>query len=575
MMASEVLYQALDAVARPLRGASGLARLLSGMAAVAGLFTIAAWLARAGWVTGPGGVLVAWMSIVVILAGSFVVARRAIRELGPWRVGHDLEAAGAWRHGALTTLLDPRAAMTSESLHAFAAAQRADEVLSRAPAVLGAALGRQRHQVGTAAAALGLALVGLLAARPATGAPAGLWHPAAAWRALTAPVRLSARRMSVARGEPAVLNVTAIGRRRAALYTRAPGEAWRATDVALDADGTATVTTAPLTADLVARVQAGGRQSPEIRVVVRLAAFLGAFTATAHYPPYLGMQDEALPTAGDTMVLPEGTRLSIAGRSTTPVAAARLMGPDGDETLDVHKSSFAGDLRPRRSGVWRLAVRTADGATLQGEMPSLPVRLVVDSAPVVEIPVPGADTVATASMSLGLVISVRDDHGITAAQLDTRRGNSVVVQRTPLALTPGGGDRALIATRIDLAALGLKPGDTLRYLASAVDNAPARHVGRSREFVVRIPTEAEQRVARARESAAALTGFDSLSRQAGRVQRTEEDLARERQRVDVTPGADGTKAPLASDAARTAEAAARAQQQVLDDATKLQRAVQD
>ncbi|MFI4927822.1 MAG: hypothetical protein ACHP7E_09070, partial [Burkholderiales bacterium] len=579
-MPAHSLYRALDTVARPLRSMSGVARMLGGAAIAAGILALAAWTARGGWLVGPVWTLIAWAAVGTILLASAVTARRAMGRLAVLQIGQELERAGAWRSGALTTVLDAPAAGTSDSLHVAAADIRASEVLSRAGDVLLPTIRRQRYLARNAVAAIVAAFALLLAARPASGAPARLWHPLAAWRALVAPVRLSARTVTVDRGERGVLDLAAIGHRSAMLYTRAPGEAWRATPVALDTVGNATFTTPPLAADLVARLEAGGRKSPEVRIEVRLAAFLGAFTATAHYPAYLGHEDESLPTTGDTLVLPEGTRLTIGGRATTAIASARLSGPDGENVLLVAGSTFTGELRPRQSGRWRLQVSPGNGARLQGDMPSLPIRVVADSAPVVEIPVPGADTVAIASMSLALVIGVRDDHGITAAALETRRNGAALTTRTALPLPPGGGDRALITTAVDLGAVGLKAGDTLRYLATATDNSPARHVGRSREFVVRIPTEAEQRAARTRETAAAANAFDSLSKQAARVQRTEEDLARERQRTDPKAangktGEDGQKDPLASEAARTAAAAAQAQQQVLDDAAKLQREVQE
>jgi hypothetical protein len=579
MTRASALSRALDTVARPLRGMSGLASLLVGTAIAAGILALAAWTARGGWNIGPVWVLLAWLIVGTILVVSVVLAQRAMGRLGAWQIGQDLERAGAWRSGALTTVLDAPAVGTSTSLHVAAAESRAAEVLSRAGDVLRPTFGRQRHLAQGAMAAIAVALIVFLAARPATGAPARLWHPLVAWRALIAPVRLSARAVIVDRGERGVLDLAAIGHRGATLYTRAPGEAWRVTAVALDTAGNATFTTPPLAADLVARLEAGGRKSPEVHIGVRLAAFLGAFTATAHYPGYLGLEDESLPTTGDTLVLPEGTRLTVVGRATTAIASARLSGPDADDTLAVAGVTFSGEFRPRQSGLWRLQVTPSNGTRLEGDMPSLPIRIVADSAPVVEIPVPGADTIATASMSLALVIGMRDDHGITAAELETRRNGTTAATRTALSLPPGGSDRALITTAVDLGALGLKAGDTLRYLATAVDNSPARHVGRSREFVVRIPTDAEQRAARARETVATANAFDSLSKQAARVQRTEEDLARERQRTEPKPangktGEDGRKEPLASEAARTAAAAAQAQQQVLDDAAKLQRAVQ-
>lgn len=578
-MPTDSLALALDTIARPLRGLSGWARLLAGLAVAIVVLAIAAWSARAGWFAGPEWILVAWSLIATILAVSFVRARRAIGALGPWHVGRDLEASGAWRHGALTTVLDAPADGTSPALHAAASALRATEVTSRGPAALLPAMGRQRLLNRRATGVLLIALAGLVAARPATGAPAKLWHPVGALRALIAPVRLRARAPMVGRGEPAVLDLTAIGRRHATLFTRAPGEPWRTTDVALDANGNGSFTTPPLTADLVARIEAGGRRSPEVRVGIRLAAFLGAFTATAHYPAYLGLDDEALPTAGDTLVLPEGTRLSLTGRATTPLGSARMSGPGAIVPLTTSGSSFHGEFTPEQSGLWRVIITPANGGVLEGDAPSLPVRIVVDSAPVVEIPVPGVDTVAAVSMTLALVVGIRDDHGITSATLETRRGSGASVTRTPLPLPPGGGDRALITMMIDLAALGLRPGDTLRYVATAQDNAPSRHVGRSREYVVRIPTEAEQRAARSVATMQTATAFDSFSKQAARVQRTEEDLARERQRTDpkagnARPGEDGQKNPLATEEARKAEAAAQAQQRVLDDAAKLQQSVQ-
>ena len=52
MNPAEVLDAALDTVARPLRGLSGLARLVAGLAATAVVLAIAAWSVRLGWLAG-------------------------------------------------------------------------------------------------------------------------------------------------------------------------------------------------------------------------------------------------------------------------------------------------------------------------------------------------------------------------------------------------------------------------------------------------------------------------------------------------------------------------------------------
>jgi hypothetical protein len=572
-MSAQHLREALDVAARPLRGLSGLARLLPAVAGGVGCAAVAAWLVRGGVLDGPVTVLLLWAVVAVVLAAGLVAARHAIRALGPWHVAEELEARGAWRRGALTTVLDGAAPGTSAMLHGAADAARAAEVQSRAADALGPVLAVQSRRARLAA---GLVLVGgvaLVLAQPLRGAPLRLWQPITAWRALTAPVRLVARDSSVARGDAATLSLEAVGQRRAVLSTRSPGEAWRRVEIALDADGRATVTTPPLAAELTARLEAGGRSSEDVVVRVRLPAFLGALTLTAAYPRYLGLPEESLALTGDTLVVPAGTVLRLQGRATTPVATARLASAVGGVALTVAGEAFRGEVTPLSDATYALQVTPVGGGALEGEPPTFAVRVVPDSAPEVELPVPGADTVAPVSLRLPLVIALRDDHGLREASLEARRGAAGTVTRLPIALPPGTIDRALLTSSLDLAALGLRAGDTLIYAAVASDNAPAARRGRSREFRVRIPTEAEQRQARTRETGATATGLDSLVTQARQAQRQTEDLARERPRAP-NAGGSGETDPLALETARKAEAAAQAQERVMQDAAQMQQQVE-
>ncbi len=569
-----MLDRALDEAARPLRGSSGLARVLSGVAAAILLLAMAAWFGRAGML-GPWWVLLVWLLVVALLGTGLVLARRAIGRLGPWHVGALLERQGAWRQGALTTVLDDAAPNTSTELHQVAAARQAAEVRQRAPEALQPVVTGQVHLARRVGAIGLMSLVALVAARPTVGASAGLWDVSGAWMAITAPVGLEALHDTVALGEPAVLHLHASGRRVATLFTRAPGEGWQATEVALDGDGRAALTTPPLTAELVARAEAGGHRSKEVRVGVRLGAFLGSFTVTAKYPAYLGLESEALPVGGDTLVIPEGTRLEIVGRATATLASVALDGPPGHVTLVVEGGAFHGDVTPRVSGEWRLTVVPTNGVKLEGEMPVLPLRVVPDSAPTVEIPVPGGDTVATPAMRLPLVVAIRDDHGLSAAAIEWRIGSKSVAGRQSLTLPPSEGDRALVTTTLDLTALGLKPGDTLHYSATGTDNAPAHHVGRSKEFLLRIPDAEEQRAAQDRATARTGGAIDSLAATAKRLQRTTEDLAQERSRAAQQSMGEAPKDPLALDAARKGEAVAQQQDKLMKDAEKLAQSVEE
>lgn len=573
---SAPLQAALRRVAAPWRRWRATSLALSAVALALALTAVGAWLARLG-AASPEMVLLWWVLVPSVVLAGVAWCVTAVRRLGPVAVGAALESDGGFRRGALTTVLESEAVGTSVALHRRAVADRTGEVLARGGESLTAATVRQRGRSWRALVAAGAALLLLLAADPTGTAVARLWNPAEAWSAITAPVQISTLTPTVDRGARAVLEVTAPGWRRAVLALRAPGEGWHRQDITLDGSGRARITTDPLAADLVARAEVGRRQSAEVRVSLRLPAFLGAFTLNAHYPAYLAMDDEALPVGGDTLVLPEGTTLRIAGRATTPLRRVSMSGPDGARPMTVGGAAFHGEIVPA-SGTWRLVAESVDGDSLGGDLPVFAVRIVPDSAPSVDIPIPGIDTVAPASLKLAVVVAARDDHGVTAAVIEAHRSNSAAIVRLPLPLSPGISDRALIPAVINLAALGLVAGDTLRYDAVAVDNSPAHHTGRSREYQVRIPTEAEQRAARQLATAATATAFDSARDAAGRVQQDADDLSREQvrsgQQTGRSPGDSSAQpATLPLETVRRAEATADAQQKVLDAAAKLQQSI--
>lgn len=566
------LRDSIDAVATPLRSATGMRRFLPAAAAGMTILAAAGWLAGIGLGLAAAAVLLGWLALVVALLVGAWRARDGMRTLATPVVATRLEALSAGRRGALTTLLAPLAPGTSRALHDAASAAQAEWVAANGTNVLAPSVSRERQQAGRFGVVLAGAVALLLLARPLGGAPAMLWQPWHAWLALIAPVRLSAATDVVDRGSSVRLDIVALGQQRAVLQLRAPGEGWRDTTIVLDASGHAMFDTGPLETEIVARVLAGGRRSRDLHVQIRLPAFLGAFTVTAHYPGYLALEQEVLPSDGDTLVVPEGTRLAIAGRATTPLATVALRSDRDTIGLTVNDVSFAGDFVPRVDATWTLEPVATQGGTLEGLPLPLVVRVVPDSAPMVTVPVPGADTVAPPSRRLPLVVAIEDDHGIRTAVIEARRGRNGAVQRIVLGLGPEVADRALVSHTVDLDSLGLLPGDTLRYVAVATDNAPTARTGRSREYLLRMPTEAEQREARIEATTTAADGLDSLSAAARQAQREAEDLARERQR-GARSGDPASTDPLSSEAARRAGQAAEAQRDVAGKLEELQRQV--
>jgi len=567
MTAPSLTASALLRVAAPLR----TRRIGAAAAAIAGavlaLLGLAAWCARLGVFREPGWVPAVW-GLVLTLAGAGIwLARRRLAQLDLPAVARWLERVGAWRLGALRAVLDRPQSGASDELARLADERAARDVDARGADALEPVvrdLGREARLAGAALLG-GFVLLGT--ARPFRGAPSLLWHPVTAWSAAVAPVRLTASASEVPRGTPVRFDIAAFGRREAILWLRAPGEPWRRVDIVLDSTGAGVHDIASLEHDVHARVTSGDRASDTVLVSVRQPVFLAAVSVTAHYPAYLGLEDEPVPTSGDTVLVPAGTKLEIRGEVTTPLASAAWSGPES-QGLVTDGMHFSGMLAPRTSGAYRLELATTSGAPVSGEPVVLPIRVAPDLPPVLEIPVPGADTNGTPDLRLSVVVDVRDDHGVRAVTLESRRvsalGESGAVRRDELPLPSGTTDRALLSAALDLAQLGLSAGDTLHYWAVATDNAPGRQSARSKEYVLRILTRAEQRTEQ-RKQAEALGGkLDSLAQASRKLERQTEDLARSQPRDQQAQGRQAEN--LSFEQAQKAEAVAENQQQLIEQA---------
>jgi hypothetical protein len=565
-------HLALQRIARPLRTRAALGWIALALGAGVLLLGAAAWLVHLGRVEAPYWVLAAWLGAGVTLVAVAVAGWRAQARLSAEEVAGRLEELGAWRRGALTALLAPSAAGTSGALLALADRTQAEDVAIRgleASAPLARPV-RWLGLAGTGVLLLGAATFG--SAGPVHGPAAALWHPRRAWDATVAPVRIRVSRAIVDRGDSTTLELEAFGRRTATLWLRAPGEAWRPRAVRLDSLGRAVVGTGPLQSDLFARLTGGRRGSDTVMIRVRLPVFLGSVSVTAHYPAYLGMEAEPVPTGGDTLLLPAGTRLDTRGEATAPLAAAAWTSDRRSTPLSVRGERFSGSFVPTASGEYRLALRTAAGAPLSADTVRLPVRLVADSAPAIDVPVPGADTLAPLSLLLPLVLDVRDDHGITAVTVESRRisrlGTIDSVRAETVPLPTATPDRAILSHTLDLTRRGLLPGDTVRYRATAVDNTPQRQMGRSREYVLRLPTMSEVRAAQREATAAVAGGLDSLAARSKQLERQTEDLAQEQPRDADGRGERGSDA-LSFEEAKKAEAVSQSQQELMRQAEAL------
>ncbi len=557
---------------RRLAWLSWAAGLAGGLAAIFGL---SAWAARLGWLGQPAWVLGTWALGTALAAGLSGLMWRRLGELSPpWLAG----AIGArgFRGGTLRGLLGPAAAGTSLELLAVADLQQA-EALARSESELLAPIraGFHRRALRSGSWLIGAVLL-LISARPLGGPPARLWRPGEAWAATVAPVTIRLSATTIDRGGSVEATVTAAGHRHAILWVRGPGEPWRGQGLGLDSLGRATTVLGPLENDLFLRLTSGGRSSDTLQVRVRMPVFLGSLTVTARYPRYLALEDEPLPTDGDTIVVPEGTRLETVGEATTELLDAAWVAGSARIELPVSGGRFHGGLTPAATALWSLALSARSGEVLAGDPVRLPVVLVPDSVPTVEVPVPGSDAIIPLTLRVPLVIDAADDHGLTRVVVESRRISRLGFADPPVQeavpLPDDSRSRVLLPYDLDLNLRNLLPGDTVRFTVLAADNAPRAHQSRSTEYVLRLPSLAEVRQAARATSAEVGQRLDSITEASRRLERQTEDLSRERVRAGQKPG--GPDQSLSFENAKRAESVAEAQAELLRQAEQVRQTLE-
>jgi hypothetical protein len=549
-------------LARRQRLAALLGAAATGLAVLA-LAALASWVGvfrPLGW--GP---LAVW-GAVLLGAGAaarpaYVSWRRpaaaALRETAAL-----VEREQALRRGTFVGVVDAAGgapAGTSEALVASAQHRLALALPAREAAWAPAAASQLRRRVRWRAAALLLAAgAAALAFAGAGDAAAELTSPLRALRAsLGGRVEIAVAPRDVRRGGAATVTVRSTSTEPMRLFVRETGEIWRPAPLAGAGAGRATARFAGITAPLFVYARSGRAVSDTLRIGVIEPPFVTEFAVTARFPAYLEQADQALPPDSGAVALPVGTVLVVRGAASQGVSSAALVAGADRVSLAASGRAFGGELVVRGSAMWRLALADGAGTAFPGPLPALDVRAVPDSAPVVGVPVPGADTTAPLDLRLPLVVDARDDHALGRVEIVSWRvsrlgGTGEKVVDTLLGVS--GADRVVQSVLLDLNGRGLLPGDTLRLFARATDRAPRPHVGTSREYAIRLRSMAELREAvRAATDSLARRASDLAGDEAALSRRTE-DLAAQRNRgADSARERAETAAPAAPDRQRAGE----------------------
>ena len=509
---------------------------------VLAVLTLAPWLAgSAGWNPGSPVPLVL-VAVIVLAVGGGALAWRTLRSswAGEGLVARSMEDATRLREGSVMGSLELARHLppgTSDPLR-LEALRRVGERLVGPPGELAGGVGARiqglvrRGATSLFAVVPLLALTVLFAPGRTMGAWRGLLHPVAVIsEPRLPPVTVTPGTMEVSRGEEVIVSVEAPLRESVSLHWEMTGQVVQSRTLSLE-EGRGTGTLPPVTAEIRYWVQApdGGRSGVHTLTPVD-PLFVSTYSVEVTYPPYTGLGAEEYRNEVPELLLPVGTHLRIQGQGSRGIGLGELRDASGEAVaaLGVTDARFVGSWTPRRSGTYAWSFTDLAGAEAAVIPEPLRIQLIPDSVPGIAIAAPGPDTVLPVDLRQPLVLRTWDDYGLDRVELVARRVSAFGESSEPVTLRIElGGTQAAVARPIlDVSQWGVTPGDTIRYLARAIDNHPSGQVSETAEYVLRVPQTNELERAAQEELDRAADRVEALAEEAARAEQEARDLQRQ------------------------------------------------
>jgi hypothetical protein len=303
-----------------------------------------------------------------------------------------------------------------------------------------------------------------------------------------------------------------------ALMTRTRSTGWRR--LALDSleAGRYSATLDSLQEDTWFFVQGGGSRSARYRIRVLAPPVVRSLRVTYTYPAYTG-KPPASETPGEEGIhglMNTGAALQIG--SNRPLRGGEmLIQTTGGEPRKVdlqldprNPSRAVARFSLLQACVYQISLTGEDGlvnaAAARGK-----ITLERDERPAVWINHPGQDLLVTPEMRVPIQVEAEDDHGVRKVQLHrvvNDLGDSPQsYPHTPS--SPGAGNRPKAGgdshrvediLTMDLADLGVRPGDQITYYATAYDNDPGKpNIAETEPYQMKVVTREEYLEALKRE----------------------------------------------------------------------------
>ncbi len=273
------------------------------------------------------------------------------------------------------------------------------------------------------------------------------------------------------------------------------------------------------------RYQLGVITVPELEEV-RFRVTPPAYTRD---PVYEGL----LPQGGLSVLA--GTRVEVRARSNRPLQSGTLQLPHGKQqqtvalkpaSADGATTEVSGTFTVSQAGKFQITVKDQAGQDCREPFTGT-INLLKDQVPFIRLLEPAAQSLATPSIPLPVVLAAEDDYGVTKVQLYRSLNDS-----RAMPLTVPTADPALRRhdeeTALPLAQYGLQPGDVIKLFARVEDNDPAGAKGSESPIaVIQIVSDEElQKMLRARE------GVDLMVSKYQEAQRRMEALQDELEKLE-------------------------------------------
>jgi hypothetical protein len=518
------------------------------------------WAGPEGWRAGSAGPLVldALFGVILVTGGWWLVRRRR-DALAERRVARGMEQAAGLPGGSVVGSIELSRGVppgVSPSLADHAQRSLAARLDLPAPTLAG-------HEGRTLAkwSRGGLRALALLLPLLVLAWVAAPRRSFEAWRGLGTPFGLLAGPtlpplvvepgdVELMRGRALAVVVRAPGRDSVTLHWQGAGDVARTAGLPVVEERAGHVF-AEVTAAIEYWASApDGARSATFTVTPVDPLFVTDVTVRLVFPAYTGRSSEEYRGETPALEVPVGTRVRIEGRASRPLSRAELVpegvGRDAEAvaTFQRRGAEFSGGFVPRRSGRYGWRFADADGGGAELSPSPLDITLVADLAPVVEITLPGADTVLPISLKQPLVIQAADDYGVEWLELVAWRVTALGEAQPPVRqrIELGGVPGALARPLMDVSRWELLAGDQVRYFARVVDNAPTAQEASTREYVLRMPDASRLRREAQEELDRGAEELETLAERARRGAEEARDLERQARAPDRSSD-DGDRQP--------------------------------